>query len=417
MEGKRFIHKIRIKNLLSFDEEGIDLELQPLNVLIGPNGSGKSNFLDALSTLNAASDNLVKGLSTTGGIHQWLNLRSDDPIALIETTIAPLIGNIPMKYGLCFKREAERLEVVDEYLENEFKTDELAADVYFYYRFNHGQPMVNYREIRGGNPLIKPEVQRALSGRHKPGVRTLKHEDVRQDQSVLSQFKDKFQLPELTHVGQQFGAMQFFRSSLFGRDAAARKPQPADLPYDRLMEDGKNLVAVIDSMIQEAPIHEDLIGRLMDLYPRLQDVRSLSKGGTVQLYVKEKGLRELLSAMRLSDGTVRFLCMYSLLREPTPPPLLCIDEPETGLHPDMIHKIADLLKDAATRVQVIVTTHSDLLVSALSDVPEAIVVCEHDGNGTRMERLEPDKLKGWLENYHGKLGELWLRGHIGGTRW
>ena len=74
-----------------------------------------------------------------------------------------------------------------------------------------------------------------------------------------------------------------------------------------------------------------------------------------------------------------------------------------------------MLIEASQRTQIIVTTHSALLVSALSEVPEAIVVCEHDGESSTLRCLQPDKLNLWLEKY--SLGELWLKGEIGGTRW
>ena len=122
-----------------------------------------------------------------------------------------------------------------------------------------------------------------------------------------------------------------------------------------------------------------------------------------------------MPATRLSDGTLRYLCLLVLLLHPTPPPLMCIEEPELGMHPDIIGTIAELLIDASKRTQLIVTTHSDLLISKLSEIPEAVVVCERGPRGTTLRRLEPDALKVWLDEY--SLGEVWLKGGIGGTRW
>jgi predicted ATPase len=93
--------------------------------------------------------------------------------------------------------------------------------------------------------------------------------------------------------------------------------------------------------------------------------------------------------------------------------LICIEEPEIGLHPDVLPVVADLLVEASQRTQLIVTTHSDLLVSGLSEVPESVLVCERDEEGTTLRRLEKDKLAEWLEKY--SLGDLWLKGEIGGT--
>jgi predicted ATPase len=119
--------------------------------------------------------------------------------------------------------------------------------------------------------------------------------------------------------------------------------------------------------------------------------------------------------MRLSDGTLRFLCLLVILLHPTPPPLVCIEEPETGLHPDILSTVAELLIEGSQRTQLIVTTHSETLVSALGEYPEAVVVCERDVGGTRLQRLDRERLQKWLKRY--SLGDLWLKGEIGGTRW
>ena len=124
---------------------------------------------------------------------------------------------------------------------------------------------------------------------------------------------------------------------------------------------------------------------------------------------------ELVPATRLSDGTLRYLSLLAILCHPTPPPVECIEEPELGLHPDILPTIAELLKNASQRTQLIITTRSDALVSALSDTPEAIVVCEPGPDGTQLRRLDRESLSEWLDRY--SLGEIWRMGEIGGTRW
>jgi predicted ATPase len=105
--------------------------------------------------------------------------------------------------------------------------------------------------------------------------------------------------------------------------------------------------------------------------------------------------------------------MAAILCHPEPPPLICIEDPEIGLHPDALPIVADMLKEAAEKTQVIVTTQSDVLVSAFSDMPEAVLVCEKDDLGTQMRRLEKGKLKRWLAKY--SLGTLWRMGELGGN--
>ena len=138
-------------------------------------------------------------------------------------------------------------------------------------------------------------------------------------------------------------------------------------------------------------------------------------GGTIQLRIFYAGLREPISAPRLSDGTIRYLCLLAILCHPEPPPLICLEEPELGLHPDLIVELADLLVEASHRMQLIVTTHSDILIDALTKVPEAVIVCEKENGSTRMRRINGEDPSAWLKDYG--LCQIWRRGEIGGKRW
>ena len=106
----------------------------------------------------------------------------------------------------------------------------------------------------------------------------------------------------------------------------------------------------------------------------------------------------------------------TILCHPEPPPLVCIEEPELGLHPDIIPIIAELMESASERTQLVITTHSVKLINALSNAPESVVICTLDpGEGTQLERLSRQELNPWLERF--ELGELWEMGEIGGNRW
>jgi predicted ATPase len=221
--------------------------------------------------------------------------------------------------------------------------------------------------------------------------------------------------PELTYVGTQFGRIRFYREWNLGRCSAPRLPQKADLPEDFLLEDCSNLGLVLNDLQNRSDTKRRLLEKLRLFYERVEDFTTKVQGGTVQVFFHEKGLKAPVPATRLSDGTLRYLSLLLILCHPTPPPLVCIEEPELGLHPDVLPALAELFMEAATRAQFIVTTHSDSLISALSEVPEAVVVCERNEDGTTLRRLEAPKLAEWLNRY--KLGELWRMGEIGGTRW
>src|SRR5260370_30286966 len=84
----------------------------------------------------------------------------------------------------------------------------------------------------------------------------------------------------------------------------------------------------------------------------------------------------MIPSSGLSDGTLKSLCLMAVLFDPNPARLVCIEEPESGLHPDALNLVGDALREASSRMQVVVTTHSDALVDRFGDEPEHVVVCE-----------------------------------------
>ncbi|MBI2919310.1 MAG: AAA family ATPase [Chloroflexi bacterium] len=399
-----FIKTIRLTNLLSFGASTEETRLGPLNVLIGPNAVGKSNLIEALGVLQAAPRDLTEPFRKGGGIGEWLWKGTEPkPTAEIAVVLDNPAGSQPLRYKLSFTMVGQRLELIDEALENLEKSSPREQDVYFYYRFQRGNPVLNVRDIAHG--------AKAPFGHPKP--RYLKREDLHPEQSVLSQRKDPEQYPELTLVAKQFSRMVMYREWHLGRQTAPRLPQKPDLPQDFLLEDASNLVLVLNSLEHKPGVKAALIARLKSFYRDVDNFTAKIEQGTVQLFFHEKGLREPVPATRLSDGTLRYLCLLSVLCHPTPPPLVCIEEPELGLHPDALKSVAELLVDASTRTQLIVTTHSDTLVSDLSTVPESVIVCERGEDGTTLRRLDRASLEEWLERY--TLGELWRMGEIGGN--
>ena len=152
---------------------------------------------------------------------------------------------------------------------------------------------------------------------------------------------------------------------------------------------------------------------LADLYEGISDFGLYFDPSTVQVFFTEGDFS--IPASRLSDGSLRYLFLLAILLDPEPPQFLGVEEPELGLHPDMIPKLADLLVDASNRCQLLVTTHSDILIDALSDRPESVVVCEKRDGQTSMRRLDRSDLTRWLKRY--SLGQLWTKGKLGGVRW
>ena len=198
-----------------------------------------------------------------------------------------------------------------------------------------------------------------------------------------------------------------------GYGKGSRDPQRIDVRPNPLMENFSNLGMFLNRLRQTPRTKANFIEKLSDIYEDLTDFQLNFEGGTVQIFFTEGDFA--MPATRLSDGCLRYLCLLAILLDPEPPPLIGIEEPELGMHPDLIPGIADLLVDASSRCQLVVTTHSDILVDALTEQPESVVVCEkHDGR-TTMKRLNQSELSHWLEKY--RLGELWTSGELGGVRW
>lgn len=378
MNGSRLIQTLHIQNFLSFGAAAEMVDLQPLNVLIGPNASGKSNLIEALGLLRAAPADLTAPIREGGGVGEWLwKGGQGTPTAAIEVTVTYPEGILPLRYRLNFTMVGQRLELVDEAVENA-QPFSGHRDAYFFYRYLNGHPTLNVRR--------RPEAQAGSEDNRTS--RKLRREDLKPDQSVLSQRKDPDQYPELTYLGSQFAAMQLYREWNLGRYTAPRMPQRPDLPEDVLSEDASNLGLVLNSLQHQVETKRRILEELQRFYSAVEDISTRIQGGTVQIFLQERGLRQLVPATRLSDGTLRYLCLLAILCHPQPPPLVCLEEPELGLHPDIIPTLAELLIDASQRTQLVVTTHSDTLVSALSHIPEAVLVCERDAQGTQLHRLD-----------------------------
>ena len=399
MEGYKFINSLTIQNLLSYGSSGEIIDLQPLNVIIGTNGVGKSNLIEVLGLLQGIPTDLTKPIREGGGVDEWLwKGTKETPIAKIEAIIDYPEGRMPLRYRIDLTTVAQRLELIDETIENEHRNNDSEQDVFFFYRYQKGHPVLNTRTIT----------------ENEPTRRQLRREDLKPDQSVLSQRKDPDLYPELSYLSNQFTQIRLYREWNLGRYTPPRMPQKLDLPEDFLLEDCSNLGLILNDL-QHSIGTRKIVENLQKFYESVTDITTKIAGGTVQIFLHERGLNQPIPATRLSDGTLRYLCLLMILLHPTPPPLICIEEPELGLHPDILPTIAQLLIEASQKTQLIVTTHSDALISALSEIPESILVCERDERGSRMRRLEPKKLKKWLENY--SLGDLWRMGEIGGNRW
>jgi predicted ATPase len=395
-----FIEEICPKGLLSFGPSAEPIKLTSLNVLIGPNGSGKSNLLEIFNLLRAAPEDIASVFRQGGGATEWLwkgpRHASNNVHPGLETIL-----NVPTKGGklrhrLEFAASQSRMEIIDEAIERTRPKTSSAKDVYFYYRFNRGNPTINaFGEANS-----------------KGNSRQLRSDSVNPFSSILSQRRDSDIYPEITMLAQMLGNITIYNEWAFGRRNPIRGPQRADLPTDHLLPTGENLALVLNQK-QFSDTWQRFQNAAKNFLPGFSGIKTSIEGGTIQLFLSEIGKTTPIPATRLSDGTVRFLMLAAILTDAKPPPLICLDEPEMGMHPDAISILAGLLVDASERTQLVVTTHSDVLISHLSEKVNSVLVCEQLQNGTQFTRLESEKLQHWLDRY--KLGEIWRLGEIGGN--
>ncbi|MGB6687788.1 MAG: AAA family ATPase [Terracidiphilus sp.] len=410
-----FLKSLRLQGILSFPPDSEAIELRPLNVLIGPNGSGKSNLIEAIELLHATPTGFASAIRDGGGVREWL-WKGDDSrgqgsiealvrhfdvgqsLASLYEGHIDLDGNA-IRYRLSFSSIGQRVEITEEVLEDLKGSGKRAKNGHFYYRFQAGAHIVNARAVGALSKVVHRE------------QREIDRKILKPDESILLQIKDPSVYPELTELGRKFEDIRSFREWTIGPDAEVRKPQPADLPADVLAPDSRNLGLILNQL-EHSGTWSEFNGYLSRFLPRFQRYTTRIEGGTVQFYLHENGLKQPIPATRLSDGTIRFMAILAQLLSPTPPPLICIEEPELGLHPDAIALLASLFQEASARTQLIVTTHSDALVSALTDHADSVLVCEYR-NGTVLQRVDSSKMKFWLDKY--RLGEIWRMGEIGGN--
>lgn len=423
---KPAINTLHIQNLLSFGPDSPEVTLGPLNVLIGPNGSGKSNFIEVIGLLKSTPSSLADAIRSGGGIIEWLWKRPfqktplaageighgavkpgtrsyrfpssskpvrSDTVATIEASANPPKLRATIRYRLELRAVGYQLDVTDERVEAEAPSSS-GQDVALYFGYVNGRPML---KMNGSQ-------------------REVPREQINPQQSILAQRKDPLQYPELTYLGQMLGDIKVYSNWEFGPDSRVRDTWGAELRNDFLDdEDASNLGLMLNKLNSDAQSKSALLKYLQMFYDGTQAVETpIRPGGMVDVILLEGGDISI-PAIRLSDGTLRWLALLTILLNPSPPPLVCIEEPELGLHPDIIPPLAELLREASRRMQLVVATHSSALIDELTDLPEAVIVCEKEAGSTILKRLDRKQLSAWLRSY--TLGHLWRKGEIGGNRW
>jgi len=401
--------------------KSLALELRPLNVLIGANASGKSNFLDSFALMReAVAGRFREAVTRRGGIERFLWAGGASEVAwefsfsfsLARKRLTILYSGKVRSKPPGFLVDEERLNIPEKHLDIEVrKTAE-----------EQSKPS-------GGDlwqTIVRAARARSRRGREMgglgesgPSAEAAKVSELRPDELALPA------LPRAAPYGSLptivCAVIESIRAYAEVRaDGGAPVRQPADVsPLTPLSSDGSNLSAVLREL-QENPEYRDayrgILQYLRAAWPDVQEITYPSPaGGKVSLALTENAFpQHPFWPHELSDGTLRFLCLASALLAPPWPELLLVDTPEASLHPFAVRLLADMLRQASQRTQVVVATQSPELVSAVGrEDPKAIIVVEkHEGQTTMRRPADKDDLREWLKDF--SMGELWLAGHLGG---
>ena len=399
------IKELIIRDFFSFKgEHTIELNAG-VNILVGVNGSGKTSFFNAITMLYEG----IAGGGLSALFRQWGSYNA----------IVNACGEQkPDCFSVTYIFDADVLKkLVPSFL---FKKDVYYKITVFpvgdgtsyslcetlYSEDNSGKKKTfSYLEFRNGIGQI--------SVRTKNGIEVEKYDGgmLSAQELVLRQITDPQRYLPSFVVREAINTIAGY--SRFNFDKVRLPAEANDIK--RLMSTGENLSHLLNSLNNNHTFqYEKIIECLSDVNPNFTGIGYNFFGSRLYLSLREKNLSHTIDALHISDGTLKYLLLLSIFYNLERGMLVDIDEPESCLHPDMIRSVAKMMKSAAKTSQIIVATHSALLLNAF-ELDDILVFEKNDKNETQIMRYSEDD----FENREGELlpGQLWLNGEIGGKRW
>ncbi len=360
------INKITLKGFKSIQSlEGF--ELGALNVLIGANGCGKSNFVSFFSFLRELIEGRLEKTVNLAGRSDALLFLGPKVTSKIECKLD--FGDNGYRFTLERTKDS-RLIFGDE------------------------------RIVWFGNTGLGRPVDRSIGSGHSESKLKEQIEDENRNKIISSYIYSAL---------SQWIVYHFHDTS----DTAAMRSECSVHDSFPLRPDGGNLAAFL-YRLQTNPKRKRSYQLIRDtvrlIAPFFNDFLLRPANEQVRLEWRQKGSDFPFQPNQLSDGTIRFICLATALLQPNPPATIVIDEPELGLHPFAISMLADLIKSAAERTQVLISTQSPTLLDYF-DPHEIVVVNRKEGRST-FERLDEEQLSEWMEDY--SVGELWQKNVVQG---
>ena len=399
------IKELIVRDFFSFKgEHTIELNTG-VNILVGVNGSGKTSFLNAITMLYEG----VAGGGLSSLFRQWGSYNA----------IVNACGEVkPDCFSVTYVFDADVLRKVVS--ASPFKKDVYYKITVFpigdgtnytlcetlYSEDNKGKKKTfSYLEFRNGIGQI--------SVRTKSGIEVEKYDDgmLSAQELVLRQITDPQRYLPSFVVREAISAIAGY--SKFNFDQVR---QPADAnDVKRLISTGENLSHLLSNLNNNYTFqYEKIIECLSDINPNFTGIGYNVFGSRLYLSLREKNLSHAIDALHMSDGTLNYLLLLSIFHNPQRGTLVCVDEPESCLHPDMIRSVANMMKRAAMTSQIIVATHSALLLNAF-ELDDILVFEKNDKNETQIIRYSEDDFGDREDEL--LPGQLWLNGEIGGKRW
>lgn len=421
----RRLHTMQYKNLRL--EQG--LELADLNVLIGPNGAGKSNFINVLeflkNSIKPTSDlsndagpfgNAVALLGGSRLLDHSVSYPGHVELAYDFSPADSIPNGVELTFKLYMAAKDAEVSIADEAL---FSRSPLKKDPFYHYQLHN-------RAAGAGVVSIFDDDSESSS--HFEPVKNVPTHSL--GLTVIQDLMEKSQSPPQRtpvykvrkRILEYVNRWHFYKANYMSLDtikAAEPKIGSRDI---YLAPSGANLAIVIENLIQRDINFEDELNLAMrSILPRTRRLRPVRTGlMTVSLEWHLEDGNDCLYLNEMSDGTIRMLCWASVLLSPEPPSLIVIDEPELGIHPAWLPILAEWIKRASKRTQLIVTTHSPDLLDGFTDCLDSVFRCLPEANGTHfsIERLSQDKVEEMLDEGW-KLGDLYRVGDpgIGGWPW
>lgn len=361
----------------------VELSLGPLNVLVGPNGAGKTSLLDAFRLLSSsASGKLREQFSVWRGIAEQLSSIAGKREMRLELELARDNTPEPLRYLLALEPTGLAYRISEERLSEHRKTDK--------------PPFLHFASQNDTIKFFNPK------SKHLEPAGW----DLVLSESTLCQVPRTF--PDAEIFKQKLMSVERFHQLDIGIQAPVRLPQ-AMQPATHPGTNGEYLLSCLYSMREQNPHQfETVEDTLRAAFPGFQKLGFPPvAAGTIAMTWHEEHLRDPVYTHQLSEGTLRFIWLATLLQSPGLPAVTLIDEPEISLHPQLLGLLADLLRDAARRTQLIVATHSERLIRQLT--PDEVIVCGIGKDGfANIKSAASLDLNRWMQDF--ALDELWRMG-------